>query len=94
MSTRSPKAAPSSLAASRTGVHVPGEVPRPKRNDEEQPPVYVDVVTFDKQVETVAEHLEKDRRVAVTGRLEYREWEDQQDNDLPARHGGARWGGR
>ena len=27
-----------------------------------------------------AEHLEKGRRVAVTGRLEYREWKDQQDN--------------
>jgi single-strand DNA-binding protein len=55
-------------------------VPRRKRNGEEQPPVYVDVVTFDKQAEAVAEHLEKGRRVAVTGRLEYREWKDQQDN--------------
>ena len=55
-------------------------VPRRKRNSEEQPPVYVDVVTFDKQAEAVAEHLEKGRRVAVTGRLEYREWKDQQDN--------------
>ena len=53
-------------------------VPRRKRNGEEQPPVYVDVVTFDKQA--VAEHLEKGRRVAVTGRLEYREWKDQGDN--------------
>ncbi|MFN2503368.1 MAG: single-stranded DNA-binding protein, partial [Acidimicrobiales bacterium] len=42
-------------------------VPRRKRNGEEQPPVYVDVVTFDKQAEAVAEHLEKGRRVAVTG---------------------------
>ncbi len=55
-------------------------VPRRKRSGEDQPPVYVDVVTFDKQAEAVAEHLEKGRRVAVTGRLEYREWKDQQDN--------------
>ena len=52
-------------------------VPRRKRNGEEQPPVYVDVVSFDKQAEAVAEHLTKGRRVAVTGRLEYREWQGQ-----------------
>ena len=50
-------------------------VPRRKRNGEDQPPVYVDVVSFDKQAEAVAEHLSKGRRVAVTGRLEYREWQ-------------------
>ena len=52
-------------------------VPRRKRNGEDQPPVYVDVVSFDKQAEAVAEHLTKGRRVAVTGRLEYREWQGQ-----------------
>jgi len=52
-------------------------VPRRKRNGEEQPPVYVDVVSFDKQAEAIAEHLAKGRRVAVTGRLEYREWKGQ-----------------
>jgi len=52
-------------------------VPRRKRNGEEQPPVYVDVVSFDKQAEAIAEHLAKGRRVAVTGRLEYREWKAQ-----------------
>ncbi len=50
-------------------------VPRRKRNGEEQPPVYVDVVSFNAQAEAIAEHLAKGRRVAVTGRLEYREWE-------------------
>ena len=55
-------------------------VPRRKRNGEEQPPVYVDVVSFNAQAEAIAEHLTKGRRVAVTGRLEYREWKDQQDN--------------
>jgi single-strand DNA-binding protein len=55
-------------------------VPRRKRNGEEQPPVYVDVVSFNAQAEAIAEHLAKGRRVAVTGRLEYREWKDQSDN--------------
>lgn len=52
-------------------------VPRRKRNGEDQAPVYVDVVSFDKQAEAVAEYLAKGRRVAVTGRLEYREWQGQ-----------------
>ncbi len=52
-------------------------VPRRKRNGEEQPPVYVDVVSFNAQAEAIAEHLAKGRRVAVTGRLEYREWQGQ-----------------
>ena len=55
-------------------------IPRRKRDGEEQPPVYVDVVTFAKQAEAIAEHLSKGRRVAITGRLEYREWKDQSDN--------------
>ncbi len=55
-------------------------VPRRKKDGEEQAPVYVDVVTFGKQAEAVAEHLAKGRRVGITGRLEYREWKDQQDS--------------
>jgi len=50
-------------------------VPRRKKDGEEQAPVYVDVVTFAAQAEAVAKHLTKGRRIAVTGRLEYREWE-------------------
>ena len=79
-------------------------VPRRKRNGEDQPPVYVDVVTFDAQAEAVAKYLTKGRRVAVTGRLEYREWKDQDDRphskheviadqveflDSPKQNGGA-----
>ena len=54
-------------------------VPRRKRNGEDQPPVYVDVVTYGAQAEAVAKYVTKGRRVAVTGRLEYREWKDQDD---------------
>lgn len=52
-------------------------VPRRRKDGEEQPPVYIDVVSFGAQAEAVAAHLAKGRRVAVTGRLEYREWKAQ-----------------
>ncbi len=52
-------------------------IPRRKRNGEDQGAVYIDVVTFNAQAEAVAQHLAKGRRVAVTGRLEYREWKGQ-----------------
>jgi len=52
-------------------------VPRRKREGEDQGAVYVDVVAFARQAEAVAEYLTKGRQVAVTGRLEYREWTGQ-----------------
>ena len=51
-------------------------VPRRKRNGEDPAPVYVDVVTFGPQAEAIAEYMAQGRRVAVVGRLEYREWTD------------------
>ncbi len=60
-------------------------IPRRMKDGKEQAPVYVDVVTFAKQAEAVAKHLAKGRRVAVTGRLEYREWKAQ-DGSPHSRH--------
>ncbi|MGQ0678327.1 MAG: single-stranded DNA-binding protein [Actinomycetota bacterium] len=51
-------------------------VPRRKRDGVEQPPVYIDVVTFGAQAEAITEHCAQGRRVGVTGRLEYQQWED------------------
>ena len=53
-------------------------VPRRKRNggDTDPGPVYIDVVTFGAQAEAIAEYMAQGRRVGVTGRLEYREWTD------------------
>jgi single-strand DNA-binding protein len=45
------------------------------RRDREAAPVYVDVVAFDRLAELCSKHLEKGRQVAVSGRLEYSEWE-------------------
>jgi single-strand DNA-binding protein len=49
------------------------------RRDEEgeyhERPHYFDVATFAGQAETVCRYLRKGRRIAIDGRLEWREWE-------------------
>jgi single-strand DNA-binding protein len=54
-------------------------VPRRPKNGEEQAPVYVDVTAFGTLAENCGRYLQKGRRVAVAGRLEYSEWTDQRD---------------
>ena len=44
------------------------------RRDRDADPVYVDVVAYEGLADICAEHLAKGRQVAVSGRLEYREW--------------------
>jgi len=46
-------------------------VPRPPKDDGDAGAVFVDVTTFVRQAEAVAEHMVKGRQVAVSGRLEY-----------------------
>jgi len=48
-------------------------VPRPGSETE---PVYIDVVTWERLAETCSEYLTQGRQVAVTGRLDYNEWND------------------
>lgn len=50
---------------------------RPPKDGKDQGAVFIDVVSFSRQAEAVAEHLGKGRQIAVTGRLEYRQWEGQ-----------------
>ncbi len=50
-------------------------VNRPPKDGQDQGAVFVDVASFGRQAEAVAEHLAKGRQVAVTGRLEYRQWQ-------------------
>ncbi len=49
----------------------------PRKDGQDQGVVFIDVSSFNRQAEAVAEHLAKGRQVAVTGRLEYRQWEGQ-----------------
>ncbi len=52
-------------------------VNRPRKDGQDQGAVFIDVVSYSRQAEAVAEHLGKGRQIAVTGRLEYRQWEGQ-----------------
>ena len=52
----------------------------PKYRDGEQEPIFVDVTAFDRQAEVALEHLSKGRQVGVDGRLDFREWEDDDGN--------------
>ena len=45
------------------------------RRDRDAAPVYVDVVAYDALAEICGQHLEKGRQVAVSGRLDYQQWE-------------------
>ena len=51
-------------------------VPRRPRPDDPNPaPVFVSVVSYAALAEAVANHMAQGRRVAVNGRLDYREWD-------------------
>jgi single-strand DNA-binding protein len=45
-------------------------------NDQPGQPMFIDVATFGAQAEACAQYLTKGRAIAVTGRLVYREWDD------------------
>lgn len=54
---------------------------RRKNGDQwEEKPNYFDVVVWGAQAENAAKHLAKGRRIGVSGRLEWREWKDANDN--------------
>jgi single-stranded DNA-binding protein len=55
-------------------VSLPAPLVRPLGGGAGPVPVYINAVTYGAQAEAVANHMVKGRRVAVTGRLEYREW--------------------
>ena len=47
-----------------------------KNKDGDKDVDFIDIVVWRKQAETVADHLNKGRLVAVEGRLQIRNWED------------------
>ena len=75
--TKDPKSHETTGGTSVTTIRL--AVSRPKRNGEDQEPVYVDVVAYGALAKPVAEYMTQGRRVAVSGRLEYREWRDDSD---------------
>jgi single-strand DNA-binding protein len=64
-------------------------------NDQRDQPMFIDVATFGAQADACAKYLSKGRAVAVTGRLVYREWDD--NGTRRSRHhvvGRIQFGGR
>ena len=64
-------------------------------NDAKDQPMFIDVATFGAQADACAKYLTKGRAVAVTGRLVYREWDD--NGTRRSRHhivGRVQFGGR
>ena len=56
------------------------------RRDREADPVYVDVIAYDVLAELCGEHLERGRQLAVTGRLDYQEWEARDGSGKRSKH--------
>lgn len=69
--TRAPEARSTKDGQSVTRMRL--AVPRP---GDDNSPVYVDVVAWGRLAETCAEYLAQGRQVAVSGRLDYSEWND------------------
>ena len=56
------------------------------RRDRDADPVYVDVIAYDVLAELCGDHLEKGRQLAVTGRLDYQEWEARDGSGKRSKH--------
>ncbi len=64
-------------------------------NDQRDQAMFIDVATFGAQADACAKYLTKGRAIAVTGRLVYREWDD--NGTRRSRHhivGRVQFGGR
>ena len=64
-------------------------------NDVKDQPMFIDVATFGAQADACAKYLTKGRAISVTGRLVYREWDE--NGTRRSRHhivGRVQFGGR
>ena len=80
--TRDPelKALPSGTAVCALSVAVNGRRKNAQTGQWEEEPNYFDVTVWGAQGENCAKYLTKGRGVAIDGRLQWREWQDQQGN--------------
>jgi single-strand DNA-binding protein len=58
---------------------------RAPKDGNDQGAVFIDVVSFNRLAEAVAENLAKGRQVAVSGRIEFRQWEAE-DGSARSKH--------
>jgi single-strand DNA-binding protein len=68
------RALPSGQSVSNLRIACNG-IRRDAEGEYHERPHYFDVATFAGQAETVCRYLRKGRRIAIDGRLEWREWE-------------------
>ena len=59
---------------------------RAPKDGKDQGAVFIDVVSFGRLAEAVAENLEKGRQVAVIGRIEFRQWKAEDGSPRSKHH--------
>ena len=58
-----------------TGVHPPAGHQHAARDDKDQPPVYIDIITFDAKAEAIADHVAMGWADGGDRHLGYRRWQ-------------------
>ena len=71
---------PSGLAVASFGIAVNTPVGKDENGNRKVDTLFVDVVSFGKQAETITEYLKKGSPIFVEGMLRYRTWEDKDGN--------------
>jgi len=71
---------PSGLGIASFGLAVNTPIGRDDSGNQKTETLFVDVVSFGRQAETIAEYLKKGSPVFIEGRLRFRSWEDNNGN--------------
>ncbi len=71
---------PSGLGIASFGLAVNTPIGRDDAGNQKMETLFVDVVSFGRQAETIAEYLKKGSPVFIEGRLRFRSWEDNNGN--------------
>ena len=74
------RSTPSGMSVCRLRLAVNGRRKDPNSQQWVDKPNYFDVTVWGKSADNAGEHLEKGQAVVVDGRLEWREWTDNDDN--------------
>ncbi|WP_022671284.1 single-stranded DNA-binding protein [Hippea alviniae] len=67
---------PAGLGIATFGIAVNTPVGKDEQGNRKTETLFVDVVAFGRQAETIAEYLKKGSLIYLEGRLRYRTWED------------------
>ncbi len=71
---------PGGMAIASFGIAVNTPMGKDESGNLKTETLFIDVVAFGKQAETLAEYMKKGRLILVEGRLRYRTWEDANGN--------------